>query len=347
MKTRVFLSSIGWVLALSGCAHNAPPADTLSGSAAQFSTPTSEAWTFQGVRGQLVRTPHYRLFTTERDPILTGMLPAFMETNLARYRNEFGPLPAPSFKLDVFLLRDRAQWLALTKQIMGAEGDAYQSIGRGGFAAGGRSLLWNIGLRDTLALAAHEGWHQYTQRAFRDPLPLWLDEGIATYMEGLRLDPAAPGDSMIAPSPWANLERSRALHVASDSGSLLPLSKLLDVSPRELLANTPEQSLAYYAQVWALALFLNFDHAGEHRAALANALHDAADGTLLARVERVAGSQGAARTRDDRRGPGVVLAYFGNDIDALDTRYRAFIARLLAAGEMERTTRGIPPRLDS
>jgi hypothetical protein len=69
---------------------------------------------------------------------------------------------------------------------MGSDAEVYLKIQRGGFAASGRAILYDIGPRDTFAIAAHEGWHQYTQKSFRAPLTVSFEEGLATYMEGFR-----------------------------------------------------------------------------------------------------------------------------------------------------------------
>jgi hypothetical protein len=273
--------------------------------------------------------------------VLIDVLPSFLERTLARYRTELiappGELPAPSLKLDVFVLRDREQWASLTRRVMGGDAPPFESIPRGGFSSGGRSLLWNIGLRDTLALAAHEGWHQYTQRTFRDALPLWLDEGLATYFEGLRLDPLA--DRVIAAGPWANVERFSALRAASDRSLLLPLSRLVDVSPEELLTMPQDRALAYYAQVWALTLFL----AQTHRAQLSSILNDASRGSLAARVTQGATPDEVRRWRDRRTGAGVARACLASNLDEMGVRYASFIADMLAPGAMERVARGESP----
>ena len=46
----------------------------------------------------------------------------------------------------------------------------------------GVAVLYNIGTRDTFAIAAHEGWHQFSGRHFKYRLPSWLDEGVALFI---------------------------------------------------------------------------------------------------------------------------------------------------------------------
>src|SRR4051812_46800668 len=155
-------------------------------------SPRLGEWSFEGRPGLLVRTRSYRLFTTVTDGDLLAQMPGFLERALDTYTAAFGPLPRPPLPLDTFLMADRAQWADLSRQVMGREAAALLKIERGGFASGGRALLWALGPRDTFAIAAHEGWHQFTQRTFADQLPAWLEEGIAVAMEGLGTDPLDP-----------------------------------------------------------------------------------------------------------------------------------------------------------
>src|SRR5262249_15846217 len=135
-----------------------------------------DPWDFDGNRGKLVRTEWYRLYTTDVDRALMDRMPAFLEASLAQYTSALGPLPLPPIKLDTFVMAARRPGMLLTTQRMGDRAGMFLRIQRGGFASGGVGYFWDIGPRDTLAIAAHEGWHQYTQRTFRQPLPVWLEE---------------------------------------------------------------------------------------------------------------------------------------------------------------------------
>ena len=117
-------------------------------------------------------------------------------------------LPPPQIAMDTFMVASRPQWEDLTIRLMGERAPTYLRIDRGGFAAGGRGVFYTAGAGDdrtTLAIAAHEGWHQYTQRVMQDPLPVWLDEAMAAYCEGFRENPLLPAGVEFL--PWANPER--------------------------------------------------------------------------------------------------------------------------------------------
>src|SRR5690606_28941593 len=133
---------------------------------------------------------------------------------------------------------------------------------------------------DTLAIAAHEGWHQYTQQTFKHQLPVWLEEGIATYMEGFRRN----DDGVLVFTPAANRERQETLRRAVRRGHLIPLNDLLTRTPQSFLGSSKETLLVYYAQVWALTNFLAEGENGRYRAALAEVLTDAAEGRLVGRL---------------------------------------------------------------
>jgi hypothetical protein len=312
---------------------------------------SSEPWSFESSPGILLRTPHYRLFTTESDKDLRLAMPELLERALTHYTTALGPLPTPDLKLDTFLLATRPQWASLTRTIMGPDAAPYLRIQRGGFASGGRALLFTIGHRDTLAIAAHEGWHQYTQRTFKHELPLWLEEGIAAYMEGFIPDPAAPEYPLFR--PWANPERFEQLVSASRTGRLMSLSQLLDLSPANLLNSDTDLALTYYAQTWALVHFLASEpeaHARDPRSTATNSqfpdlfarcLEDAATGRLRTAIDHHHGPGASNLLARERRGPEVFTTYFG-ELTTISPAYDAFI-RIVVEGSKDRIVAGMRP----
>lgn len=299
-----------------------------------------EPWEFNGHQGRLIRTSWYRLFTTETDPALVDAMPEFLEAALEHYTTGIAALPRPAMKLDTFLMATRPQWVSLTQQVMGSSAGTYLRIERGGFAAGGRALLWSIGPRDTLAIAAHEGWHQYTQRTFKQWLPAWLEEGIATYMEGFVPDPRDPHRPIFA--GWANVERFDQLRAAAGRGGLVPLEDLLRMSPQDLISTSTDRTLTYYAQVWALVHFLREGEDGKHRAVLAMLTADAAHGRLEKTVALEHGSASAHRIVLSRGGPAVFQAYFDDDLASAGKAYAQFVDRVVS-GSRERILAGRSP----
>jgi hypothetical protein len=304
-----------------------------------------EPWSYNSVEGRIVRTAHYRLFTTQTDTVLNGRIPMFLEAALGAYRTCItganAPLPEPSLKLDTYILRSRPDWAVLTRQMMGDQADIFLRIPRGGFAFGGRALLFDIGTRDTPAIAAHEGWHQYTQRAFARPLPIWLEEGMATYMEGHRFDGRGAPQFV----SWFNPERFDQLRRAAANEKLMSLPALLDAAPQNLMggpSSPNDEALTYYAQVWAFTHFLVEGAGGRYRPGLTEALNDAAGGAIDARLARLYGDREGRRVLLMRRGPGVFGAYFGDPTEAA-REYDAFVKKLVEAGSRSAVVAGVSP----
>jgi len=194
---------------------------------------SSEAWTFESKDGKLIRTPSYNVYTTVTKPQLASRIPIFLERCLINYTSSLGALPAPTSHMDTYMLATRPQWERLTQRVMGDEADVYLKIQRGGFSANGKAVLYDIGPRDTFAITAHEGWHQYTQRTFRSPLPVALEEGLATYMEGFRWDPDRPDTPRFL--PWANFERFEQLRADTAACPPAPRAKLQDAAHDDLI----------------------------------------------------------------------------------------------------------------
>ncbi|MBY0263068.1 MAG: hypothetical protein K2Q20_12040, partial [Phycisphaerales bacterium] len=235
---------------IAGCSSARPGPANVAGSAAAFPAslpPTAatgttvdsvEEWTFNGSPGRIIRTANYRIFTTQPETVLSARVPSFVEAALQHFRTALSTpgtaLPEPDLKLDTFIMRSRPDWVVLTKSLTGDQADLFLRIPRGGFAFGGKALMFDLGPRDTLAVLSHEGWHQYTQRTFKHPLPIWLEEGLGTYMEGHRW--GGPGGSEVSFLPWCNVERFDQLRKVEAQGRLMGLKQLLESTPAELLA---------------------------------------------------------------------------------------------------------------
>ncbi len=315
--------------------NQTPPASPAVLPAESPSAPAVEIWDFAGHPGKLIRTQSYRLFTTESDPVLVEQMPGFLEQALTHYTSAFGPLPKPRFKLDTFLMGDQEQWALLTKQLMGDQAATYLKIERGGFSSGGRAVLRGIGRRDTLAIAAHEGWHQYTQRTFGRPLPPWLEEGIAVYMEGFVVDPVEPGRFTF--TGWANTERFDQLMSASARVGLAPLPALVYATPQELINTSTDATLTYYAQLWVLVHFLRDGEGGRYRKGLFTSLADAAAApTQLAEGEVSPQVQAKRAVKFFER-------YFGTSPAEMQRGYERYLDLLLTDAARAKVARGEAP----
>lgn len=351
------------IAALAGTSCSKPAATNPKAAHAPESHPTLaaafeprvlsvEEWLYDGVPGRMIRTDSYAVFTTSTNRTIAERMPLFMEHALAHYSTALGDLPRPRDPMKTYLFANRPEWARMTQRVMGNDAGPYLQIQRGGFSSQGTAVLYDIGIRDTFAIAAHEGWHQYTQSTFRVPLPVWLEEGLATYMEGFRWDALrrrpATADTTTGPSlpqfqPWYNWERYTALTRVARANRLMPLDQLVETTPQELVDASGERALAYYAQVWALTLYLAEGESGAMRADLEAMIADASSGRLTGRVAREAGERGARLQLSRRRGDAVLRTYFGTSAADMDPGYRAFVAEIVKSGSRDWIAQGKSP----
>ncbi len=319
----------------------------VGGSAAR-SAPLVMPWKSMSRDGHEIVTDHFQIRTTVRNGDLRRFIPVFTEHALVQYTTALVPLPAPTNRLETYIFGTRDEWTSFTRDRLGDEAQTYLGLGRGGYTSKSVAILYDIGPTDTLTILAHEGWHQYSQSVFRQELPVWLEEGVATYMEGYRVDSA--GQPIF--SAWRNFERFGELRDAVRRERLIPLETLLDKPPQEFLNEGREQLLVYYAQVWALTHFLVEGGGGQYRGALAQLLQDAVDGRvgrsladrLPTETDRRAVQRGIARG-GLRSLPGTLVArgYFSQDLDALATEYDAFVRKICMRGAGDSIWKGVSP----
>ncbi len=296
---------------------------------------TRESWRFGDYEGQIITTPHYRLYTTLPPNRVLDRLPLFLERALAQYTTALAQLPAPRTRMETYLFGTRNQWEAKTRLMLPRQAAKFLTLGRGGYTTRGTSVLYYIGRSDTLAIAAHEGWHQYSQRTFGNQLPIWLEEGIATYMEGYVSHP----DGNPKFRPWANLERYHTLRNAVRAGRLIPLEELLQRSPQSFLDTGKNKLLIYYAQVWSLAHFIAEGEHGRYREGLQQVLLDAARGRLAARRT----SSSIRRSTNRRVGPWLLQEYLTSDLAAFEQQYLQFVRGIVKTGGRGHIVRGENP----
>lgn len=335
------------LVSLGGCAstqtvapkQTAAPEQTEPTTASLRAGPASvrrSSWSQGGADGQVLETPNHRVFTTVVNPVIAERLPSFVEDSLLQYRSAFGTngqlLPAPPKPITSYVMATRGEWATLTaEQLPAHRARRYLQIERGGFAENGIGYYFDIGTQDTFAVAAHEGWHQYTQTTFAMRMPSWLDEGCATYCEGFRWDRRDRDRAVF--SPWANVERFDRLRDAHRVGTLLSLRELVSARPEVLLAGSTDATLDYYAQLWALIHFLREGEGGRYSAGLTHALNDAATGKM----------RSALRGRGSSVGQTVFTVYVSNDFDRLDREYRAFVDSVVEPGSKQAIVAGRNP----
>jgi hypothetical protein len=135
----------------------------------------------------------------------------------------------------------------------------------------------------------------------------------------------------------SNPERREQLARAMAAGRLKSIERLVLETPADLAAEESEQAVDYYAQVWAVGLYLKDGAMGRHAGGLRRCVEDAAAGRMGQRIVEVLGPERAAALAGDGakagplRGLAVLEAYFGREpggLAELDRGYRAFAAEL-------------------
>ena len=355
-STRVFAGVACAALALAasqGCgtqgasqaAPTAPGASrgTLPAALATSPVVATREWRWKSVQGIEVETRHWSIRSSLRSAAFTATLPAFYEAALRHYRTGLVDLPVPARRLESCVFGTRDEWARYAEHRLGDDAATYLRMGRGGFTSDGEAVLYFIGQRDTLTIAAHEGWHQYSQTTLRNALPVWLEEGIACYMEGFRQAPGAPEPSFLA---WRNPERFTELRAASRQGRIVPLRALLEGSPQSFLATSRDAQLGYYAQAWALVHYIRDGEGGRYREGLERLLADAVAGSVPERIRAspaIVDGRSRALALSAKAGIWLVLVYLDDDYERFERGYAAFVDALVASNSWDRVMRGESP----
>ncbi len=273
-------------------------------------------WSFQDVDGARFVSQFWDIHTTLEYQHILDSLPMFYDALLERYTTVFGPLPYPDQVMDVYLFATKEQWQEKMKNVLGREAYHWFQLESGGVTVDGTALLYHLDRRGrsrvTLRIAAHEGWHQYAETAFKTSLPTWLDEGIGTWMEGFRI---RRGEVQFMPaSNWDRLTTLREILNANVQSSL---HDLMRSDPLELLSNGRTTLLSYYAQLWGLVSFIIEYQEGKYLPALRTLLQEAATGEL----------------QEPANG---WLSYFASDQSLFEREYHSWIVQYVKPGSQWR-----------
>jgi len=230
---------------------------------------------WQGDFGVIIETKHYRIFTTEKDPLILVDLPKFLEAAHTAYQDMLGYRLTQIHRSDIYHFASRKQWEDFTENYTGDMWPIYKSINRGAYYLNGICVSYNIGRNATMSVLAHEGWHQFSRQNFKYALPSWLDEGLAMQFEAFRYQ-----DGAYRFRPSANLNRLGALKLAVDASyrgkrDLFTVPQLVSLNPGQIIIHkNKELTGAYYAQVYALVRFLREYDYGKYRPYLTKMLVD-------------------------------------------------------------------------
>lgn len=285
---------------------------------------TTETWRFARQDGTKITTPHYAIYTTLSDPVLIDALPTFVETAYQYYQQLIPPAHEPNAPLRIYLFAARGEWEAFTRRFTGERSETFLQIRNGGYAERGVSVIQFVTNGITFPLFAHEGFHQYMQECGTGALPAWLNEGLAVYCEGQRWGMKSIREF----DPWFNPRRHNDLAEAIQRDELLPLRELLRTNPGEVIYGTSRSIMTYYAQVWALVLFLQHGADGVYADGFHRMLNNINDPMLS---QRAAASFIWSEEDSYNYGEALFRTFISEDIAQVEDQYRAFVrAQFLA-----------------
>jgi hypothetical protein len=281
-----------------------------------------EAWSFDGEPGVKQVTDHFEIHTTLKDEVLRDALPRFLETAYRLYVELLPPRQPQGPKLQTFLFNTRDEWDRFTRRTFPARYPIYARIQNGGFAEGRMCVVYYLRRAYTLSVIAHEGMHQYFGAHFSVPVPAWLNEGLACYCESFDFQ----GDQPVF-VPRRNTFRLNPLRRTLTGDAVIPLRELLATNAGEVVSEgRGGLTQAYYAQAWALVVFLRHGADGRYAEGFEKLLGHVRDGSLPGhgQAARLAtGSPGSVSP-----GEGVFRAYFTHDLDGFEQEYRAYMEEL-------------------
>lgn len=304
------VAALVWVVAaLGGCAVQK------AREPVQFE---SEAWTFARKPGHKLTTAHYEIYTTLSDEVLVNALPDFVEAAFDNYRKLIPPAKEAEERMQVYLFATRGQWEAFTRRFTGPRAAVFLKVRNGGYSERGVSVIEYVAHQVTFPLFAHEGFHQYLHHYVNEQIPSWLNEGLAVYCEGQRWGTT----QLNVFDPWYNPKRRNDLAEALIAKRLHPLSELLQTNAGRIIEGSDKSVGAYYAQVWALILFLQEGAGGKYAAGFQRLLGELGKADL---VQYARAAHIWSESESFNFGEALFRNFVTDDVETAEREYVAFI----------------------
>ena len=319
MTARRYVTSVLLTALLIGCDGPQP-----SSGVAMTTQATRMPWK----NGQVIRTAHYRIYSTVTDRELQEYLPGFME---AAYENYLSLTQLPPVEtdapLDMYVLGTRSEWAALTEHRLQEQAPLFLQLEAGGYCLNGVCVLWDLRSNSsTMAVASHEGLHQFFWRRLKHRIPMWAEEGLCTVAEGIDLY-----GNVVRFTPDRNVHRYNDLRKAIVQGYWVDLAELLSMGAADAISGRPLQATGYYGQVWSLILYIQTQPA--YRSGFHRMLLDAQEGRLHEAVGMDADYM--ARMRHSGRNYNTLVAelmfrrYITEDLEAFERDWKRFAHELV------------------
>ncbi len=279
-----------------------------------------EPSTFGKTKSTLVTTPHYRIDTTIENEEMVERIAQVMEGALEQYRKLAPDVPLSEKPLQCYVFNDRNQWAQFTEAQTGADAKVYLRINRGGYSVRDWFVSYYIGERETISVAAHEGFHQYIGRNFKRRPPPFVEEGLSTLFEYVDWDKELPRWRLsMNPNRLSALERSLKRETT------MPLGELCAMHAGQVVSKQLWKVEMFYAQAWGFARFLVDGEGGRYRPALQRMLTDLANDRAL--VPNA--GPGANGLWNPATAKPLLEQYLGKKIEEIDKEYQAYMRKLV------------------
>jgi hypothetical protein len=278
--------------------------------------------------GLKLTTAHYEIYTTLLKLSLLERISEFIESSYRAY-NSLLPKPVETrTKFTIYLLANRSQWEHFTKKFTGEQAEMFCKIKAGAYYHNDACVLYNIGIKRTLAAIGHEGWHQFNGRHFKFRMPSWLDEGTAMLFETYGME-----NGMIYFDPAENKYRIDALRKTFAKNKKISLRELISMNPGDVLATDATESvMAFYSQSYALVRFLREADYGKRLGVYQKLLADGLEGTwaLNSTSKRIATDRNTPKTAQWNRivGRRLFEEYIGYNTEQIEREYLVFCKQI-------------------
>jgi len=314
------------LLASIGLATGCRPAEPTRQGVSMLVRTAEAPWSSERSQGRAITSRHYRLYTTSRNRALIAYMPGFMEAAYDNYLQLTGLSGTQTEPMPIYLMATREEWALLTASVVGRQAQTYLSIQAGGYCYKGVCVFWDIGGLGTMAVASHEGLHQFLAHNLRDRLPMWLEEGLCTTAEGYEIL-----GSTVRFTPDSNISRFNHLRNAIVQDYWIALHELLPMDAGDAIGRKfAEKAVGYYGQLWALVQFIR--SRPQYEAGMKRLLAEAAAG----RLHEALGVPAPALRRLRARGriynrtvaEPLFRHYISSDLADFDRQYKAFARQL-------------------
>jgi hypothetical protein len=312
-QTRIALSVVLLGLILTGCEQ----------TTVDF---TVNSWPLKRLKGHIIETDHYRIYTTLNDPIFDKACVSLAEGQYQRIHDALSV--EPNEKMICYVFADRREWEAFTRSKLGPRADAYLQIRDGGYSADRMAVLYYLGRYPTLAVMAHELFHMYLDYAGSERVPAWLNEGLSTFFEAHEWQGTTP-----VFTESKNVFRRNILGEAILGARLFPLKELLATHAGEVSKLAPIKVATYYSEAWALIQFLRNGEGGKYAERFNLLLKELGTHNLTIRASAyLAASDNADNISF---GEAVFRQYITDDLEQFDREFRDYMQTLAGLRELQ------------